>query len=225
MSNWIKKSAFAVLVSDAVQILMCRFGKSALAGLTVGLLCGCTVNIYQNKNSENLFTGSPERQSNEIKPITENKPGESRANNATAAEVMLLSTTPRGVLVSSSDSITLEVMLNVDAYVSCYYQQDDGNIIKLFPNRIIPLYRLESGQVLRIPGANSFRVLTGKAKITDGYMCLASGEDVTPDLPIIYQANAFQQVPVNDFDNLFKVYRESTPNNLVARVIEVPVEQ
>jgi len=138
---------------------------------------------------------------------------------------MLLSTTPRGALVSSNDSITLEVMLNVDAYVSCYYQQDEGNIIKLFPNRIIPLYRLESGQVLQIPGANSFRVMTGETTTTDGYMCLASGEDVTPDLPIIYQANAFQQVPANDFDNLFNVYRESTPHNLIARVIEVPVEQ
>lgn len=225
MNNWAKTSTLCVLVSDTAQQLLRRFCKSALVGIAVGLLHGCTVNIYQNKDSENVITGSSGQQSNEIKSLVEQKTGEVRTGTVNAAEVMLISTTPRGTLVSSKDSITLEVMLNVDAYVSCYYQQDDGHIIKLFPNRIIPLYKLESGQVLRIPGANSFRVLTTDNKTTDGYMCLASGEDVTPDLPIVYQANAFQQVPANDFGKLFDVYRESTPANLVARVIEVPVER
>jgi len=113
----------------------------------------------------------------------------------------------------------------VQAYVSCFYQQDDGHIIKLFPNRIIPLYRLESGEVLRIPGANGFRVLTSEVETSDSYMCLASSEDVTPDLPLIFQANTFQKIPVDNFDRLFDVYRKSTKDNLVARVLEVPVSQ
>ena len=108
----------------------------------------------------------------------------------------------------------------MQAYVSCYYQQDGGNIIKLFPNRIIPLYRLESGEVLRIPGANGFRVLSSAAQISDSYMCLASSEDVTPDLPLIFQANTFQQIPIDNFDRLFDVYRKTTEDNLVARVLE-----
>ena len=138
---------------------------------------------------------------------------------------MAIKTTPGGALVSYDDPVALEVMLSVQAYVSCYYQQDDGHIIKLFPNRIIPLYRMESGEVLRIPGANGFRVLTGAVQTLDSYMCLASSEDVTPDLPLIYQANTFQQVPVDNFERLFDVYRKSTKDNLIARVLEVPVSQ
>ena len=197
-----------------------------IAGLFACLLCGCTINIYKNGVPEDSVAD----ETIQSLPVVANEPDNTGAENnrtgtVSAAGVMTINTTPGGALVSYDDSVALEVVLSVQAYVSCYYQQDGGNIIKLFPNRIIPLYRLKSGEVLRIPDANGFRVLTGTAQTLDSYMCLASSEDVTPDLPLIFQANTFQQIPVDNFDRLYDVYGKSTKDNLVARVLEVPVSQ
>lgn len=192
-------------------------------------LSGCTINIYQNGASEDLFYSekktdpAAEAEETIYQSIVPDATNLKRTGTVTAAEIMQMGTTPKGPLVSSGDSVTLEVVLSVEAYVSCFYQQGNGHIVKLFPNRIIPLYRLSSGQVLRIPGANGFRVLTNENSSTDRYLCLASNEDVMPNLPLVFQSNAFQQVPVNTFDELFDVYNKITSDNLVARVLEVHV--
>ena len=189
-------------------------------------LYGCTINIYHNVAS-NYPTGSHENSlvaSTSAGFSINNAETENHiAGTVGAAEIMQLSTSPVAPLVASGDSFALQVILSVDAYVSCFYQQDGGNIIKLFPNRIIPIYLLKSGQVLRIPGANGFRVLTNSENSTDSYMCLASDEDVMPNLPLVFQSNAFQQVPVSNFEELFSVYDNATTENLIARVLEFPV--
>ena len=203
-----------------------RNSRFFAVGLFAYFLFGCTINVYKNGETESSIDGETSQTPSAVAHDTGNTDSENdRTGTVSAASVMAISTTPSGALVSYDDSVALEVVLSVQAYVSCFYQQDDGHVIKLFPNRIIPLYRLESGEVLRIPGANGFRVLTSEAETSDSYMCLASSEDVTPDLPLIFQANTFQKIPVDNFDRLFDVYRKSTKNNLVARVLEVPVSQ
>ena len=205
-----------------------RNASFCIMALFACLLCGCTINIYKNGEPEGSVSGVASEPRSDIENGIVNAGSvaqSERTGTVSAASVMAISTTPSGALVSYDDSVALEVVLSVQAYVSCFYQQDDGHVIKLFPNRIIPLYRLESGEVLRIPGANGFRVLTSEAETSDSYMCLASSEDVTTDLPLIFQANTFQKIPVDNFDRLFDVYRKSTKNNLVARVLEVPVSQ
>ena len=198
------------------------------AALSALILQGCTINIYKNtdyaalsnssigQSSESTFADLSKKASSSVKE---------RFGTVGAAEIMAIAASPTEPLISANNPITLEVVLSVEAYVSCFYQQNDGDIIKLFPNRVIPLYRLDAGQVLRIPEANGFRVLTNKEETKESFMCLASSEDVTPNLPLVYQANTFQQVPVENFERLFHVYRKSTTNNLIARVIEAPKHQ
>lgn len=192
-----------------------RITATALSAVLVSMLCACTINIYHNDTSNSGGAGLTDN------PATSEKQNK---HGATAAEIMSLDTSPVRPRISHRGSLALEVVLTVDAYVSCFYQQDTSEIIKLFPNRIIPLYRIKSGEVLRIPGANGFRVMTDKENLSDRFMCLATSEDVTPNLPLAFQASTFQPVPVASFDDLFDVFRQSTTENLVARTIEVKVQ-
>ncbi|MEM7257607.1 MAG: DUF4384 domain-containing protein [Pseudomonadota bacterium] len=181
--------------------------------LTTLLLHGCTINVYQQNPPAGYLADNTDAQDSFNQPVTVN-----------ANAIMSISTTPATQLASADDPIALEVTVNVDAYVSCFYQQDNNPIIKLFPNRVIPLYRLAPGQLLQIPGANGFRVHSPQAQTSERYMCLASQEDVTPDLPLEIQSSAYQPLTVDNFDQLFQIFRNSTRENLIARVLEVPIQ-
>lgn len=130
-----------------------------------------------------------------------------------------------GTTVELGDALTLRVKTAVDAYVSCFYQQGQGDIFKLFPNQYTVNSRLEQDSTLFVPGAvDRFRVVADKRDKTDQFMCLMSAEDVLVLLPPVFRANRLQRVPVTSFDRLYELYRGTTEQNLVARVVQVEVQ-
>lgn len=122
------------------------------------------------------------------------------------------------------DTVALDVVAQVDAYLNCYYQQADGAIIKIFPNRYSTRYWVYAGQNIELPNDKRFQIQADSLNATEGFMCLASSEDIMSKLPESYRANMFQRLPVQNFDAMYELYREASQANLVGRVVSYEIQ-
>lgn len=202
------------------------------------MLEGCTVNHYHAPSSNPamvdtslLVIPEPANQRNSShsgvsKPNAKNGTGLKSPRTAAPDEVLSMVATGTGDdhNVSYMDSVSLEVQSNVDAYLNCYYEQADGAIIKVFPNRYARRYWVYASQRLTFPDQKYFKFLADTADSTEGFICLISQEDVLSKLPMAYQASIFQKLPVKDFDAVYALYKRATKQNLVARVVSYKVQ-
>jgi len=202
------------------------------------LLGGCTVNHYHAPATnptmvDNALLVIPEpatarygNHSGVNQPIAKNSDGLKTSKLARPEEVLSMIATGTGDdhRVKHMDSVGLEVISEVDAYLNCYHEQADGAIIKVFPNRYDRRYWVYASQRLTFPDEQYFKFIADTAGSTEGFICLISQEDVLSKLPMVYQASTFQKLPVKDFDAVFALYDHATEQNLVARVVSYTVQ-
>lgn len=215
------------------------------------VLSGCTINVYHASSSnpamvDNSMLVIPEAKTklNGSQPASSKKAnsvtpqlnsqliptvavGLERSKIKTPNEVLNMSAKGSGTehSVKYMDSVGLEVQSMVDAYLNCYHEQADGAIVKVFPNRYFKRYWVYASQQLTFPDEKYFRFVANSAGASEGFMCLASSEDVLSKLPKVYQANVFQKLPVKNFNAVYALYQQATEENLVGRVISYKIQE
>lgn len=195
--------------------------------LAAGVVAGCTINIYH----------APAAVSDSVvsKPVVvSSATGISDTEAAvfpqpiTAAPDTLLSMSAMGSdggkIIRHMDSIVLNIQSNVDAYLNCYYQQANGDIVKVFPNKYATSYWVQAGQQLKLPNPQQFEIIADKKGASESFLCLASSEDIMSKLQGIYRANSFQALPVSSYDSMYAVYDNATQANLIGRVVTYEVQ-
>lgn len=213
----------------------------------MALLCACTINHYHvgaykpdavdnsllvipelttaKNGAQKGLPGNPATVSKQAH--TANAVGHKNSESATPDQVLVMFAKGSGDndSVQYLDSVSLEVQSNVDAYLNCYHKQADGDIIKVFPNRYARRYWVYASQQLTFPNEKYFKFLANSAGSSEGFICLLSQEDVLGKLPKEYQALVFQKLPVKNFDAVYALYKQTTDENLVARVVSYTIGQ
>jgi len=129
------------------------------------------------------------------------------------------------VVYRQGESINLSITLDNDAHVYCYYQQGNGAVLKLFPNRFRPYSRLAAGQTLELPGDDPFQIKADRAGENEQLMCLASYDDIDPKLPFPLREKDLQPIPVDDLDRVNDFYRGVAETMPLRQTIDVEVVQ
>ncbi len=134
-----------------------------------------------------------------------------------APELALTLRTDRGVdpvVYRSGEEVQVSLSASIDANVYCFYQQGDGTVIKLFPNRFRPSSRVAKDDVLELPGDDNFKIVADARGSVETLMCMASYSDIDQSLPFELSTRDLQALPVADLDQVFGYYKsvaETTP--------------
>lgn len=123
----------------------------------------------------------------------------------------------------AGENVDLSIEVSNDAHVFCYYQQGDGGVIKIFPNRFRPYSRLSAGEELTIPGNDSFQIKTNKAGENEQLMCMASYENIEENLPPQLSEKDLQTLPVDDLEQIMGFYRAVAQTLPLRKTIELEV--
>jgi len=123
----------------------------------------------------------------------------------------------------AGENVDLSIEVSNDAHVFCYYQQGDGGVIKIFPNRFRPYSRLSAGEELTIPGNDSFQIKTNKAGENEQLMCMASYENIEEKLPPQLSEKDLQTLPVDDLEQIMGFYRAVAQTLPLRKTIELEV--
>ena len=109
------------------------------------------------------------------------------------------------------ETMTVRVEPTAGAYVYCYYQDSDGHVARIFPNRFQPDAYVRPHALLEIPpgGGHTFDVQFDKAGGREAVACLASDLEVGLRLPDVLKAQDLEPLPVAGLDDVEAQFRSA----------------
>jgi hypothetical protein len=107
------------------------------------------------------------------------------------------------------ETMTVRVEPTAGAYVYCYYQDADGHVARIFPNRFQPDAYVRPHTLLEIPpgGGRTFDMQFDKAGGREAVACLASDLELGLKLPDRLKAQDLEPLPVAGLDDVETQFR------------------
>jgi len=100
------------------------------------------------------------------------------------------------------ESVNLSVRPNREAHVYCFLHDEQGQIVRFFPNRFQRDSRVPPGAGLRLPGAGQFRLVMNAGGITETVACFATERDVLAELPDEMKQGDLEPLRVGSLDQV-----------------------
>ena len=108
------------------------------------------------------------------------------------------------------DKLMLLINLSRSGYLYCYYQDSDGVVAQVYPNRFQLDRYIKSNQILMVPDAtntNSFTIALENANADEKFMCVATEIDIET-LPVPLQEGDLVPLAVESLDAVLSSMRE-----------------
>jgi len=196
-------------------VAIARYQRNNFVFLTMTLLTACSINIYYPAGGIPPAPDFTER--------TSAPAAKTNSDVADLLEMYLTSNGERKSVLADEESFELNVVTQVDAFLSCYFRQADGTIIRLYPSRYTGQGLVAKNTLTRIPKTENFTLISKAGRSAEAFLCLASRENVLPKLSAKLRNTDFSPLPVKDFDTLYRHYRQATNQSLIGRVESVMV--
>ena len=174
--------------------------------LGIGLCVGCTINLHPSVVSE---------ASESSVVIAE------QGQRLRAESVVSLSASKNYIAADGGveRSLELTVRSSVEAYVHCYLQTLTQHIYRIQTDSVFPNSRLAPGQSITLPISIIMDNMVEKTDNTASFQCLAAADDPELGLPEILTQKHKLSVPYRDFDQIYTIYRQTIPGNLIGRTL------
>ncbi len=108
-----------------------------------------------------------------------------------------------------NDKFSFYLNTSSDAYVHCYYQGGDKNIIKVFPNQRQANPYIKAQQLIEVPAKQAmFEIILEHSNTQEDVMCLATHQDVSMQLPAELKVADIQPVQLSSLDEVKQAYEK-----------------
>jgi len=125
---------------------------------------------------------------------------------------------PRAILATArgnhpayrvGETMSLQVQPTGDAYVYCYYQDAEGTVARIFPNRFQPDALLHAQTPVVIPpaGQRGFEIRFDRAGAQEQVACLAADREVGLLLPDALKRQDLEPLPLRGLDDVAAQFR------------------
>lgn len=107
------------------------------------------------------------------------------------------------------DLLVVEAQTNRDGFLYCYYQDADGSVARIFPNRFQPNAFVHGGAAVQIPPgpARSFSIRFDKRRAREAVACVAAPIELGLQLPQRLKTHDLAPLPVHGLDDLIEDFR------------------
>jgi len=133
------------------------------------------------------------------------------------------------VVYKAGEKVDIEVVPLTDAHIYCYYQQGDGHVVKLFPNRFRPQSHVPAGQIIKIPGPDPFSIVADRAGYRESLMCMASYIDIDKHHGFSLKEKDLQPLlndelkPIKNLDFIYEEYKRVSSVVPLRKNIEIEI--
>jgi curli biogenesis system outer membrane secretion channel CsgG len=108
-----------------------------------------------------------------------------------------------------NDTLAVEAVTTGDAFLYCYYQDSDGAVARIFPNRFQPNALVHGGEPTEIPGADkAFAIRFDKSHVKEAVACVASSDELGLKLPKQLKAEDLAPLPVSGLQDVLQSFRQ-----------------
>jgi hypothetical protein len=105
--------------------------------------------------------------------------------------------------------MTLRIRPTQDGYFCCYYQDAEGEVSRIYPNRIQPDAFVPARSAVEVPpaGSGAFSIRFEKAGAPERVACLAADREVGLLLPPELKRQDLEPLPVRTLDEVVARFR------------------
>jgi len=122
-----------------------------------------------------------------------------------------------------NQSLDFEVSTDKDGYVSCFYQDVDQQVYRIFPNENTPKSFRSAGESLRLPGPDAdFAIVFNHPGVRERVACAAYAQDVDSFLPDDL-AQVLSPLPVVDLEEMLRILEELAGEDFAAGRLDITV--
>jgi len=121
-------------------------------------------------------------------------------------------TTPKGPRPTYRvrESLAMTVTTSRDAYLYCYYEDANGTVARIFPNKFTPDSYVSANRPTAIPGKDArYGIVFDKPGASEEVLCLASEREVGLRLPDALKQKDLTPLPVGSLDDVVQAYRKA----------------
>lgn len=112
------------------------------------------------------------------------------------------------------EAISLALAPSQDAHVYCYLQDEDGKIVRFFPNRFTRDSRIAAAKPLTLPGPMRFQLSMNSKGVPETVSCFATPRDVMPSLPQALVGIDFEPLPGASLDMIHAAFAKASGGTL-----------
>jgi hypothetical protein len=128
-----------------------------------------------------------------------------------------------GIFLAPGENFSVMVKTEQDAYLYCYYEDENGEIIRLLPNRFKSKAYLNSSESLILPGDLPFDMAASKQGVSERIGCFSSDVDILKNLPSKVVGIDFQALPVKSFDEVKETYLKMKQADISDSIFDIRV--
>lgn len=122
------------------------------------------------------------------------------------------------------DSLKVSIGVNEDAYVYCYYQDGNGTIARIFPNRFSPDALLTPQRQVTVPSAQAgFDIVFERPGAAERVDCLASRREVGIGLSTDLMVPDLTPISGRTMDSIVREFRRVDQAGLAHQTLALPV--
>jgi hypothetical protein len=100
------------------------------------------------------------------------------------------------------EPFALLITTGEDAHLFCYFQSEDGAVVRFFPNRFQQSASVQGGAALRLPGSMPFKLTGSQNGGRERVACFAAREPVMGRLPHDAKGTDFEALPVASLESI-----------------------
>jgi hypothetical protein len=123
------------------------------------------------------------------------------------------------------ETLAVEAVTAQDAFLYCYYQDADGAIARIFPNRFQPNALVHGGTPVEIPpnAGKAFSIRFDKSHVKEAVACVASSDELGLKLPSQLKAEDLAPLPVKSLQDVVARFHQLGGNPLTERWLSIEV--
>ena len=127
-------------------------------------------------------------------------------------------------ILTPSEQFQLVIRPEKDAYLYCYFEDENGAVQRFFPNRFVPDSLVKHNQPLTLPGSLPFKLYASSTGRPERLACFSSGKNVLSGLPGDVKGIDFEELQVSSLENVESVFARVVGPNLGGEYFEIRVK-
>jgi len=112
------------------------------------------------------------------------------------------------VFLAPGEKFNIMINSQQDAHIYCYFENQNGEVIRLFPNRFSSESFISKSQSLVLPGNSPFNMNASNDGISERFACFSTEHDVMNYMPEDVVGTDFEPLPVKSLEEVRKTYIE-----------------
>lgn len=123
------------------------------------------------------------------------------------------------------ETLAVEAVTTRDAFLYCYYQDADGTVARIFPNRYQPNALVHGSTPVQIPPRvdHAFDIRFEKARTKETVACVASNDELGVKLPDVLKGQDLAPLPMTNLQDVISNFRQLGGGPLTEKWLSIEV--